>query len=183
MALPYGFLALAPGDRRWANGVVKSFKDSVTGADVPLDLSSALTWVDYGLMPFGAGDPRVAVLSNILLRSRMLRELLQPNASVSYPPTAVITSVLGTMKGGSGNYTVNVAAKTIDFSPTGPSPTGDGAVCTACAMPPYPIGAGRVFYSKTGTTHRQMMLDMTAMKAAMDSVGPYPSAPIPATFA
>ena len=183
MALPYGFLALAPGDRRWANGVVKSFKDSVTGSDVPLDLSSAQTWLDYGLMPFSAGDPRVAVLSNILLRSRMLRELLQPNASVAYPPTAVITSVLGTMTGGSGNYSVNVAAKTIDWTATGPSPTGDGAVCTACAMPPYPVGANRVFYSKSGFTHRQMMLDMTAMKSAMDSVGPYPTAPILATFA
>ena len=179
----FGSLSLAPGDRSWP-GLPRAFRDSVTGADVALDLSAAQTWLDYGLLPsWAAGDARLPALQNILLRARMYRQLLQPNASIAYPPTAVVTSVKGEMTGGSGNYTVDVVRRSIDWTPTGASPTGDGSVCTQCAMPPYPVPPSRVFFASTGTSHRLMMQDMVAIKAAMDSVGPYPSAPIPATFA
>ena len=182
-SLPYSFLSLAPGDRSWP-GLPRAFRDSVTGADVALDLSAAQTWLDYGLLPsWAAGDARLPALQNILLRARMYRQLLQPSASIAYPPTAVVTSVKGEMTGGSGNYTVDVVRRSIDWTPTGASPTGDGSVCTQCAMPPYPVPPSRVFFASTGTSHRLMMQDMVAIKAAMDSVGPYPSAPIPATFA
>jgi len=185
MASDYGFMKSHPEEDLFA-GYHQSFKDSNTGADVFLNLSNPSVWADYkflGLDPLTAkSDQKYAFLERVLARSALFRKLLIPR-QVSYPPIAIIRSKDGERMG-SGNFTINLAKKEIDYA-SGMNADkvllSDGTVCWDCALPPIPIPESRIFEAK-GYTHRLITGDIKSVKAAMDSVGPYPTKPVPATF-
>ena len=185
MASDYGFMKSHPEEDLFV-GYHQSFKDSNTGADVFLNLSNPVVWAEYkflGLDPQTAnnGNVKYAFLEKALARSAMFRKLLIPRQS-SYPPMAIIRSRDGE-KMGSGNFSINLAKKEIDYA-TGLNDKvlpADGTVCWDCALPPIPLPESRMFEAK-GYTHRLITGDIKSVKAAMDSLGPYPSQPIPATF-
>jgi len=185
MSSDYGFMKSHP-EEDLGPGYHQTFKDSITGADVYLNLSNPYVWAEYkflGLDPQTVStDPKFAFLQKVLPRAALFRKLLIPRQT-SYPPMAVIRSRDGE-KMLSGNFTINLAKKEIDYvngmngEKVLPS---DGTVCYECALPYISIPETRIFEAK-GYTHRLITGDVKSLKSAMESLGPYPDKPIPATF-
>ena len=127
-----------------------------------------------------ASDPQFAFLTAALRRAAVVRSLLAFNASISYPPTSVVTSHYNTSME-SGNFTIDTTRHSVNWAAVGAPRPGDGSVCEACAVPPYTPSAG-VFVSTHASYSRHFLLmnDVVTLKAAMDAI-PYPSSPVPAT--
>jgi len=180
----YGFIGLTPEDQQWRGAPSRTgFVDAATGIPAALDLASPQTWLDYGFTSVAsAGDPGYPALVAAITRGVLVRRALRFNASIAYPPSVVVTSHYNTSMG-SGNFSVDLASKTINWSPLGPPRAGDGSVCSDCAMPPYaPSGGVLLSTHPSYSRHFLLMSDVLTIKKAMDAVGPYPSAPVPATY-
>ena len=180
----FGFIALTQEDLQWRGAPSRTgFVDAATGAPYALDLTNPQVWLDYGLTSVrSAADPGYPALAAAIARGVHVRRALRFNASIAYPPSVVVTSHYNASMS-SGNFSIDALAKTIDFkNPVGARRPGDGSVCADCAMPPYTPSGGVVLSTHPRySQHFLLMNDIKAIKAAMDAVGPYPSAPVPAT--
>jgi len=182
-SVPASARVTLPMEMGWLNGLDPrdvgrgSFLiDSVSGAPVAIDLSNPQTWLDYKLIPgmSDASDARFPALVGGLLRAKLVRSFMQFNASLAYPPSAVITSHYNTSML-PANFSIDVASRSINFArPLGPRVAGDGSVRAADAVPPYPQSGGTFLVTnKLYMPHAALCNDVVTLKAAMDAVGPY----------